>query len=91
MIMITELHGKKAFSPKLAMKANFTHLRTDWFATNYDDKTAGLDRVNPNYDGINVYGDEVATNIRNVSDGLLAAGRITPAQYNVEVFYLILQ
>jgi hypothetical protein len=27
-----------------------------------------------------VYGDEVATNIRNVSDGLLAAGRITPAQ-----------
>jgi hypothetical protein len=35
-----------------------------------------------------VYGDEVATNIRNVSDGLLAAGRITPAQYNVlEVFF----
>jgi hypothetical protein len=34
---------------------------------------AGPDRVNPNYDGINVYGDEVATNIRNVSDGLLAA------------------
>jgi hypothetical protein len=51
-----------------------------------------LDSIeNPNYDGINVYGDEVATNIRNVSDGLLAAGRITPAQYNVEVFYLIQQ
>jgi hypothetical protein len=35
----------KAFSP-LAMKANFTYLRgTDWYATNYDDKTrAGLDR-----------------------------------------------
>jgi outer membrane cobalamin receptor len=75
----------KAFSPKLAMKANFAYLRgTDWFATNTDDKTrVGLDRSNPNYDGINVYGDEVATNIRNVSDGLLAAGRITPAQYNV--------
>jgi hypothetical protein len=73
----------KAFSPKLAMKANFTYLRgTDWYATNYDDKTrAGLDRKSANYDGINVYGDEVATNIRNVSDGLLAAGRITPAQY----------
>jgi hypothetical protein len=53
---------------------------TDWHAVNYDDKTrAGLDR--PNYDGINVYGDEVATNIRNVSDGL-AAGRIA-FQYNV--------
>ena len=75
----------KAFSPKLAMKANFTYLKgTDWYAVNYDDKTrAGLDRKNPNYDGINVYGDEVATNIRNVSDGLLAAGRITQAQYNV--------
>ena len=75
----------KAFSPKLAMKANFTYLKgTDWHAVNYDDKTReGLDRSNPNYDGINVYGDEVATNIRNVSDGLLAAGRITPAQYNV--------
>jgi hypothetical protein len=60
----------KAFSPKLAMKANFTYLRgTDWYATNYDDKTrAGLDRKSANYDGINVYGDEVATNIRNVSD-----------------------
>jgi hypothetical protein len=84
----------KAFSPKLAMKANFTYLRgTDWYATNYDDKTrAGLDRKSANYDGINVYGDEVATNIRNVSDGLLAAGRITPAQYNfLEVFYLIQQ
>jgi hypothetical protein len=35
----------KAFSPKLAMKANFTYLRgTDWYAK-YDDKTrAGLDR-----------------------------------------------
>ncbi|MBC5840668.1 TonB-dependent receptor [Flavobacterium sp. F-380] len=75
----------KAFSPYLAMKANFTYLRgTDWYATNTDDKTrVGLDRSNPNYDGINVYGDEVVTNIRNVSDGLLAAGRITPAQYNV--------
>jgi hypothetical protein len=33
-----------------------------------------------------VYGDEVATNIRNVSDGLLAAEELL-AQYNVlEVF-----
>jgi hypothetical protein len=64
----------KAFSPKLAMN-NFTYLRgTDWYATNYDKTRAGLDRKSANYDGINVYGDEVATNIRNVSDGLLAAG-----------------
>jgi hypothetical protein len=31
-----------AFSPKLAAKANFTYMRgTDWYATNYDDKTVG--------------------------------------------------
>jgi hypothetical protein len=55
-----------AFSPKLAAKANFTYLRgTDWYATNYDDKTnVGRDHVN--YDGINVYGDEVTTNIKEL-------------------------
>jgi hypothetical protein len=36
---------------------------TDWYATNYDDKTvAGRDRNHVNYDGVNVYGDEVTTN-----------------------------
>jgi outer membrane receptor protein involved in Fe transport len=72
-----------AFSPKLAAKANFTYMEgTDWFATNYDDKTnVGRDRSHVNYDGINVYGDEVTTNLNSVADGLLAAGRITPAQF----------
>jgi outer membrane cobalamin receptor len=43
-----------AFSPKLAAKANFTYLRgTDWYATNYDDKTnVGRDRSHVNYDGM---------------------------------------
>jgi outer membrane receptor protein involved in Fe transport len=52
-----------AFSSKLAGKANFTYMKgTDWFATNYNDKTvAGRDRSHYGYDGINVYGDEVAT------------------------------
>jgi hypothetical protein len=56
-----------AFSPKLAAKANFTYMRgTDWYA-NYDDKTvAGRDRNHVNYDGVNVYGDEVTTNIKGV-------------------------
>jgi hypothetical protein len=35
---------------------------TDWYATNYDDKTVGRDRNHVNYDGVNVYGDEVTTN-----------------------------
>jgi outer membrane cobalamin receptor len=52
-----------AFTPKFAAKANFTYMKgTDWHATNYDDKTTvGRDRNYYGYDGINVYGDEVAT------------------------------
>jgi outer membrane receptor for ferrienterochelin and colicin len=52
-----------AFSSKLAAKANFTYMKgTDWHATNYDDKiTPGRTRSHYGYDGINVYGDEVAT------------------------------
>ena len=53
----------KAFSPYFASKANITYMKaTDWFATNYDDKTvAGRDRSHYGYDGINIYGDEAAT------------------------------
>jgi hypothetical protein len=51
---------------------------TDWYATNYDDKTVvGRDRNHVNYDGVNVYGDEVTTNIKGVAAGLLGAGAIT--------------
>ncbi|KDN56592.1 TonB-dependent receptor domain-containing protein [Flavobacterium seoulense] len=66
-----------AFDKHFAAKANFTYMRgTDWFATNYNDKTvAGRDRSNPNYDGINVYGDEVITNIYNVGQTMIANGR----------------
>jgi outer membrane receptor protein involved in Fe transport len=72
-----------AFSPKLAGKVNFTYMKgTDWHATNYDDKTnVGRDRSHVNYDGINVYGDEVSTNIKGVASGLLAAGAISPSQF----------
>jgi hypothetical protein len=64
-------------------KANFTYLRgTDWYATNYDDKTnVGRDRSHVNYDGINVYGDEVTTNIKGVAAGLLSAGAISQSQF----------
>ena len=57
------------FSKHFAAKANFSLLSgTDWWATDYDDTTmAGRDRSNPGYNGINVYGDEVKTNIRGVA------------------------
>jgi outer membrane receptor protein involved in Fe transport len=53
------------FTPKFAAKANFTFMKgTDWYATNYDDKTvAGRDRSHFGYNGINVYGDEASTTL----------------------------
>ena len=75
------------FSDKLAMKVNFAYLRgTDWIADSEVDKLGrvdengvGLTRAAHHHDGINIYGDEVATNIKNVAElmepmGLLPAG-----------------
>ena len=73
----------KKFNPYFAAKANFTFLKgTDWFATNDRDLAfPGRDRSHQNYNGLNVYGDEVSTNIKNVAQGLLTAGAITPTQF----------
>ncbi|HLP64231.1 TonB-dependent receptor domain-containing protein [Flavobacterium sp.] len=75
----------KAFTPHIAAKGNFTYMRgTDWYATDYQDlANPGADRSFYNYNGVNVYGDEVSTNLNGVADGLLAAGAITPAQFAV--------
>ena len=75
------------FSDKVAMKVNFAYLRgTDWIADSEVDKLGrvdengvGLTRAAYNHDGINIYGDEVATNINGVAQimegmGLLPAG-----------------
>ncbi|WP_452224823.1 TonB-dependent receptor [Lacinutrix chionoecetis] len=57
------------FSDKFAAKVNFGYLKgTDWAATSEVDKIdPSRTRANTNYDGINVYGDEVSTNIRAAS------------------------
>ena len=51
---------------------NISYLKgTDWWATNLEDRYhRGLTRADINYDGTNVYGDEVSTNIRAASGGL---------------------
>lgn len=57
------------FSEKFAAKVNFGYLKgTDWFATNYDDKNlvGGTRETNLNYNGVNVYGDEVTANLADV-------------------------
>ena len=60
------------FSEKFAAKVNFGWLKgTDWTANNYDGKsTGGATRAALDYDGFNIYGDEVSTNIRTASGGL---------------------
>ncbi|TYA70192.1 TonB-dependent receptor [Seonamhaeicola marinus] len=58
------------FSNKFAAKVNFGYLKgTDWQATSEVDKTTvGGTRADLNYDGINVYGDEVSTNLKVVKE-----------------------
>ena len=55
------------FSDKFAAKINFGYLKgTDWQATSEIDKIdPNRTRADLDYDGINVYGDEVSANIRS--------------------------
>ena len=59
------IRAAHAFSDKVAVKANFSFLQgEDWYATRTDDvDNPGADRSNPAYNGLNVYGDEVATTL----------------------------
>jgi outer membrane receptor protein involved in Fe transport len=65
----------KSWNNKFGVKAAFSFLQAkDWFGNNYSNfdriaRTAkGGDRnSDTNYDGINVYGDEVSQNMRNVA------------------------
>ena len=76
------------FNDYFAAKANFTYMQgTDWFATNYEDRARqgqGITRSDVNYDGVNVYGDEVSINIKNVvGQGLVNAGLIPASALNL--------
>lgn len=75
----------KKFSDKFAAKANFSYLKgTDWYAVSeVDVLNPGRDRSHPNYDGLNVYGDEVSTNIRGVGQALANMGIIPGGAVNL--------
>lgn len=63
------IRAAHAFSEVFAAKANFTYLRaTEWVAGDERSMTNGGigHDVNQNYDGLNIYGDEVTTFIPNV-------------------------
>jgi outer membrane receptor protein involved in Fe transport len=80
------LRAAHAFTPHFAAKANFSFLRaTEWIAGDTRDLTVNNtgSSVNPNYDGLNLYGDEVSTNLKSVGVGLAAAGLISPAAVNL--------
>ena len=55
----------RAFSEKFAAKLSVSFLNgTEWYATDYDDYfNPGYTRNNPDYDGLNIYGDEVSANL----------------------------
>ena len=54
-----------AFNEKFAAKASVSFLKgTEWFSTDYTDfSNPGLTRSDPGYNGLNIYGDEVATTL----------------------------
>lgn len=77
-----DLRLAKAWNNKFAVKGTFSFLQAqDWQADNYSDfdrasrtGKSGDRNSDPNYDGINVYGDEVSQNMRNVAQSVLNAG-----------------
>jgi outer membrane receptor protein involved in Fe transport len=73
------------FSEYFAAKANFTFMKgTDWYATDYRDlANPGKDRSYYNYNGVNVYGDEVSTNIKGVGQTLAGLGLIPQSTVNL--------
>jgi iron complex outermembrane recepter protein len=81
----------KAFNNKFAFKVNFSYIQAkDWEATNYNNLNSDLKNpagnadpnrgpgTNLDYNGVNIYGDEVATNMRGVANSLIAA-KLLPA------------
>ena len=67
------------FSDKFAAKVNFGWLKGhDWAATSEvdSDMVGGTRATNLNYNGINVYGDEVSTGINGVAQTLESLGAI---------------
>lgn len=73
------------FSEKFAGKVNFAYLKgTDWAATSEVDRNdPSRTRSHYGYNGINVYGDEVSTNIRAASGlGIIPDVVVTRTGYN---------
>ena len=80
------IRAAHAFSEHFAAKANFTFMKgTEWIAADKRDLTTNMTggAVNPNYDGLNVYGDEVSTNIKSVGQSIANLGLVPQSAVNL--------
>ncbi|MDO6743414.1 TonB-dependent receptor [Tenacibaculum soleae] len=79
----TSIRMAHAFSDKFAAKATLSYLKgEEWHATDYRDEKdlTSLDHsTNPNYNGLNTYGDEVSQDMYSVGELLVGAGRLPAA------------
>ena len=75
------IRAAHAFSDKFAVKANFSFLRgEDWHANSIIDLARpGADRSDPAYNGLNVYGDEVSTQLNFDAAAGLPSGTVGSA------------
>lgn len=84
------LRYAKAFNDKFAFKVNLSYIAAkDWEATNYTNLNLGGVQngtrgagVDMDYDGMNVYGDEVQANMAVVASSLINAKLISAADTN---------
>jgi hypothetical protein len=75
-----------AFTPHFAAKANFTYMRaTEWIAADDRDVNGGAVGfdVNPNYEGLNIYGGTARASLRDVGASLVALGLLPAAAANL--------
>ena len=80
------LRAAHAFNSHFAAKANFTFMKaSEWIANDQRDLTVNNtgSAVNPNYDGLNSYGDEVSTNLKGVGQSLANLGLIPQSAVNL--------
>ncbi len=77
-----DMRMAKSWNNKFGAKFAFSFLQAkDWFGTNYSNfdraanaPKAGTRQSDPNYDGVNVYGDEVSQNMRSVANTVISTG-----------------
>jgi outer membrane receptor protein involved in Fe transport len=77
-----DMRMAKSWNNKFGAKFAFSFLQAkDWFGTNQSNfdraanmPKAGTRQSDPNYDGVNVYGDEVSQNMRAVANSVVSAG-----------------